>query len=65
MSAVTFDTLKYVERLTQAGMPEAHAKAEAEALRPRMISKYYGGKSLRAGRTRSNGLPGCYWPRPD
>lgn len=33
MSAVTFDTLKYVERLTQAGMPEAHAKAEAEALR--------------------------------
>ncbi|MBS0370817.1 MAG: DUF1640 domain-containing protein [Proteobacteria bacterium] len=33
MSAITFDTLKYVERLKDAGMPEAHAKAEAEALR--------------------------------
>lgn len=33
MTAITFDTLKYVERLTAAGMPEQHAKAEAEALR--------------------------------
>lgn len=33
MSAITFDTLKYVERLTAAGLPESHAKAEAEALR--------------------------------
>ena len=33
MSAVTFDTLKYVERLTAAGLPEKQAKAEAEALR--------------------------------
>ena len=33
MSTITFDTLKYVERLKDAGMPEAHAKAEAEALR--------------------------------
>jgi len=33
MSTITFDTLKYVERLRDAGLPEAHAKAEAEALR--------------------------------
>lgn len=33
MSAVTFDTLKYVERLTSAGLPAQQAKAEAEALR--------------------------------
>lgn len=33
MSAITFDTLKYVERLTAAGLPEKQAKAEAEALR--------------------------------
>lgn len=33
MSAITFDTLKYVERLKAAGLPESHAKAEAEALR--------------------------------
>ena len=33
MSAITFDTLKYVERLKAAGLPEQHAKAEAEALR--------------------------------
>ena len=33
MSAITFDTLKYVERLTAAGLPVKQAKAEAEALR--------------------------------
>ncbi|THF67228.1 DUF1640 domain-containing protein [Pseudothauera nasutitermitis] len=33
MAAITFDTLKYVERLKAAGLPEQHAKAEAEALR--------------------------------
>lgn len=32
MAAVTFDTLKFVERLKAAGVPEAQAKAEAEAL---------------------------------
>lgn len=32
MTTVTFDTLKFVERLKAAGIPEAHAKAEAEAL---------------------------------
>ncbi|OHC75915.1 MAG: DUF1640 domain-containing protein [Rhodospirillales bacterium RIFCSPLOWO2_12_FULL_58_28] len=32
MTAITFDTLKFVERLKAAGIPEAHAKAEAEAL---------------------------------
>jgi len=32
MTAVTFDTLKFSERLIKAGIPEAHAKAEAEAL---------------------------------
>jgi hypothetical protein len=33
MATVTFDTLKYVETLTQAGVPEAHARAFAEAER--------------------------------
>lgn len=32
MTTITFDTLKYVERLKTAGVSEAHAKAEAEAL---------------------------------
>lgn len=32
MTTITFDTLKFVERLRAAGVPEAHAKAEAEAL---------------------------------
>ena len=30
--AIQFDTLRYVERLKSAGIPEAQAKAEAEAL---------------------------------
>ena len=29
---MTFDTLKFVERRKAAGVPEAHARAEAEAL---------------------------------
>jgi len=33
MSAINFDTLKFAERLKAAGVPEAQAKAEAEALR--------------------------------
>ncbi|CAK0751416.1 hypothetical protein CCP3SC15_1780001 [Gammaproteobacteria bacterium] len=33
MTAITFDTLKFVEQLTSAGVPEAHAKAEASAFR--------------------------------
>jgi len=32
MATITFDTLKFVERLKAAGIPEAHAKAELEAL---------------------------------
>jgi len=32
VATITFDTLKFVEKLTAAGVPEAHAKAEAEAL---------------------------------
>lgn len=32
MSAITFDTLKFVERLKAGGIPEEHAKAEVEAL---------------------------------
>ncbi|MFA6018920.1 MAG: hypothetical protein WC722_01565 [Rhodospirillales bacterium] len=32
MMAITFDTLKFVEKLKAAGVPEGHAKAEAEAL---------------------------------
>lgn len=32
MSTITFDTLKYVERLKAGGVPELQAKAEAEAL---------------------------------
>jgi len=33
MSAITFDTLKYVDRLQAAGVSDAHARAEAQALR--------------------------------
>ena len=32
MTAIGFDTLRFVEKLKAAGIPEAHAKAEAEAL---------------------------------
>ena len=32
MSTVTFDTLKYAEALKSAGVPDAQAKAQAEAL---------------------------------
>lgn len=32
MTAITFDTLKFVERLRAAGVPDGQAKAEAEAL---------------------------------
>lgn len=32
MATVTFDTLKFVEKLKAAGIPDAHAKAELEAL---------------------------------
>ncbi|MBY0577037.1 MAG: hypothetical protein K2P67_10655 [Gallionellaceae bacterium] len=31
MSTVTFDTLKFAEKLKQAGVPEGQAKAMAEA----------------------------------
>jgi DNA-binding transcriptional MerR regulator len=33
MTAITFDTLKFVERLKDSGIPEAQAKAIAEAFR--------------------------------
>jgi hypothetical protein len=33
MSTITIDTLRFAERLKAAGVPEAQAKAEAEALR--------------------------------
>lgn len=33
MTAVTFDTLKFVERLKDSGIPEAQAKAISEAFR--------------------------------
>jgi hypothetical protein len=33
MTTITFDTLRYTERLRAAGVPEQQAKAEAEALR--------------------------------
>ncbi len=32
MSAITFDTLKFAEKLIAAGVPDAQAKAEASAL---------------------------------
>lgn len=32
MATITFDTLKFVEKLKSAGIVEEHAKAEAEAL---------------------------------
>jgi hypothetical protein len=33
MSTITFDTLKYVDRLLSAGVSDAQARAEAQALR--------------------------------
>lgn len=33
MAAITLDTLQFVERLTAAGVPEAHATARAGAFR--------------------------------
>ena len=33
MSSVTFDTLKYVETLKQAGVPDNQARAQSEALK--------------------------------
>ncbi|HIJ23326.1 MAG TPA: DUF1640 domain-containing protein [Gammaproteobacteria bacterium] len=38
MSTTTFDTLQFVERLTQAGISPEHAKAEAEALKDALKS---------------------------
>lgn len=32
MATMTFDTLKFVEKLKAGGVPEAQAKAESEAL---------------------------------
>jgi hypothetical protein len=32
VATITFDTLKYVEKLRAGGVPEEQAKAEAEAL---------------------------------
>ena len=32
MAALTFDTLKFAEKLSAAGVPEAQAKAQAAAL---------------------------------
>jgi len=32
MTAITFDTLKFVEKLEKAGIPRDQAKAKAEAL---------------------------------
>jgi len=32
MTVITFDTLKFVEKLEKAGVPREQAKAEAEAL---------------------------------
>jgi len=32
VATITFDTLKFVEKLKAAGIPEAQAKAESEAL---------------------------------
>ena len=32
MTVITFDTLKFVEKLKNAGVPEEQAKAEVEAL---------------------------------
>jgi hypothetical protein len=43
MTTITFDTLKYVERLRAAGVPDAQAKAEAEALAEVLAS---GGQDL-------------------
>lgn len=39
MSTVTFDTLKYVETLKAAGIPEGQAKAQAEAMKDVLSSE--------------------------
>ena len=41
MATLTFDTLKFVERLKSAGVPEMQAKAEAEALQEALGSFSY------------------------
>lgn len=41
MTAVTFDTLKFVETLKEAGVSEAQAKAMAEALKEAQPSVDY------------------------
>lgn len=33
MATMTFDTLKFTDRLKEAGISDAHARAEAEAIR--------------------------------
>lgn len=43
MTAITFDTLKFVERLRAAGIPDGQAKAEAEALAEALS---FGGQEL-------------------
>jgi len=39
MSTVTFDTLKFVEKLKAAGISDAQAKAESEALDSQLATK--------------------------
>ena len=45
MSAVTFDTLGYFEKLKAAGVPESQAKVQTEALRDivdnRLVTREY------------------------
>ncbi len=42
MPRITFDTLKYVERLRAGGVPDIQAKAKAEALRDAMAEAING-----------------------
>ncbi len=38
MSSITFDTMKFVDTLREAGVPEAQAKAEAKAVNEAIAS---------------------------
>ena len=54
MSSTTFDTLGYFEKLKAAGMPEAQAKVQADALRELIDDKLATKQDLRTLETHLN-----------
>lgn len=62
MTAITFDTLKFVRRLREAGVPEQQAEAEASALaevfetqQDQLVTKSYLNQELTLLRTELRG----------